>query len=203
VQFLGGNASAALFSSNWVLFQLVNSAYHRAYIGAMDLRTPWTAPANGQSPDPAVMSPGVADPGVPPEHPSARPGPDVTRPLVIGVSLVIAFLATLALLSHGSHAHAASSSGQTGATRAPATPSGRPDGDDFTFGTVVSNDGATLRIHVLFSKSIRTVHTDRSTRILIPLNTRVPQLAVASNIAVYGTRYSDGSLVAGLIVGGL
>jgi hypothetical protein len=70
-------------------------------------------------------------------------------------------------------------------------------------GTVVSNDGSTLRIHVLFLGSMTTVHADHSTRILIPMHTSVSGLTVGSNIVVYGTRYSDGSLAASLIVGGL
>ncbi|WP_216893554.1 hypothetical protein [Nocardia alni] len=121
------------------------------------------------------------------------------RPVVGGLVLVIALLVVFGAVSRHGHAAVAVSSPRTGAPLA--TVQGTPVGHGFTLGRVVSNDGVTLKIHALLS-GVVTVHADRSTKVLVPMHTSVSQLAVATNIAVYGTRYGDGSLTASWIIGG-
>ncbi len=167
----------------------------------MDLRTPWTKLSAEGLAESANISSGTANPPALPEIPAAHYRPNMMRPATMAIVLVIALLAIVGLAIHHSHTTTASPPRPT--HTAPALPAGTPAGHGLLFGTITANDGATLMMRPVLSKAITPIHTDHSTKILIPMNTALSQLAVGTNIAVFGTRYTDGSLTATVIIGGL
>ncbi|MBB5918728.1 hypothetical protein BJY24_007640 [Nocardia transvalensis] len=73
-------------------------------------------------------------------------------------------------------------------------------GTGFAVGRVLSNKNEILQLGGMFGGSV-TIRTDKRTRVLILLGTRVSDIQTGGTIAVYGDRQADGAIVARLIVG--